>query len=104
MDVKQFLDDLMTQLDGAFAENTLKAYRSDFKHFANWAISNGLDPLPPKASDLAAYIADMSECQKSATIRRRLDIGSLQSWVDDVNPAELHIEESTPVWEVTAFN
>ena len=28
----------------------------------------------------------------------------LQSWVDNVNPAELHIEECTPVWEVTAFN
>jgi integrase len=28
----------------------------------------------------------------------------LQSWVDNVNPAELHIEEYTPVWEVTASN
>ena len=25
----------------------------------------------------------------------------LQSWVDNVNPAELQIEECTPVWEVT---
>ena len=79
MDVKLFLDNLMAQLDGAFAENTLKAYRSDFRHFANWAITNGLEPLPPKAEDLATYIADMSEFQKSATIRRRIDIGSLRT-------------------------
>ena len=45
MDVNLFLDDLMAQLEGAFADNTLKAYRGDFKHFANWAISKGLDPL-----------------------------------------------------------
>jgi integrase len=78
MDVKLFLDNLMAQLDGAFAENTLKAYRSDFKHFANWAITNGLEPLPPKAEDLATYITDMSEFQKSATIRRRIDtLGSI---------------------------
>lgn len=78
MNVEQFLDELMEQLDGAFADNTLKAYRGDFMHFANWAISNGLDPLPPKACDLAQYIKDMSVFQKSATIRRRIDtLGSL---------------------------
>ena len=78
MDVNLFLDDLMAQLDGAFADNTLKAYRGDFTQFANWAISKGLDPLPPKASDLALYIEEMSEIQKSATIRRRIDtIGAI---------------------------
>lgn len=78
MEVKRFLDNLMAQLEGAFAENTLKAYRSDFKHFANWAVSKGLDPLPPKAADLAQYIEDMTAFQKSATIRRRINtLGSI---------------------------
>ena len=78
MDVSLFLDELMAKLEGAFADNTLKAYRGDFKHFANWAISKGLDPLPPKAADLAMYIEEMSLFQKSATIRRRIDtLGSI---------------------------
>jgi site-specific recombinase XerD len=54
------IDDIFTKFDGAFAESTIKAYRSDFKQFNKWCVANGHAPLEVSAAHLADYIEYMS--------------------------------------------
>jgi site-specific recombinase XerD len=66
------LDDIFAKFDGAFAESTIKAYRSDLKQFNKWCLASGHAPLEISAAHLADYIGYMSERSASATIRRRI--------------------------------
>ena len=56
MDIQQILK----QLDGAFAKNTLRAYRSDFNDFNTWCNSQQLTPEHITSEDIAKYIVWMS--------------------------------------------
>ena len=47
---------LLQQLDGAFAENTLRAYRADFNDFTTWCKSQQLDPEQITSDQVADYI------------------------------------------------
>ena len=72
------IDELFARFDGAFAENTMRAYRSDFQHYQNWCRENAIRPLPAQAECLARYVDDLSLTLKSATIRRRINsLGTL---------------------------
>ena len=66
------LDELFKRFDGAYAENTLRAYRSDMNDFMQWCDRNDLqfDQLP--GEEMAHYVEHLSESRKTATIRRRL--------------------------------
>jgi site-specific recombinase XerD len=66
------IDKILKQFDGAFADNTIRAYRSDFKQFDLWCQSKGKQPIPTDADTLAQYVDEMSLTLKSATIRRRI--------------------------------
>ncbi len=66
------LDQLFKRFEGAFAENTLRAYRSDFQHFQKWCKSNRLDVTNVQPDEFADYIEFLSQTLKSATIRRRV--------------------------------
>ena len=67
------INDIFTKFDGAFAKNTIRAYRSDFIQYQNWCLQNKLDPIPATAEIVAMYIDYLSENNKSATIRRRIN-------------------------------
>jgi integrase len=54
------------------ADNTLKAYRSDWSDFALWCGKFGKQPLPATPNTVALYIADLSQTHKPATIQRRI--------------------------------
>jgi integrase len=54
-------------LDAALADNTLRAYRADLKHFIAWG---GVIPATPE--QLARYIAHHATTLASATLSRRL--------------------------------
>lgn len=56
----------------AKAENTLRAYRTDWAHFAAWCAAHGLDTLPAAPETIALYIADLAAAAKTSTITRRL--------------------------------
>lgn len=76
------LDRLIDQARGyaaaATAENTNKAYRADWKHFASWCRRKGADPLVPSPAVVGLYITDCVNPQDGSaalsvsTIRRRL--------------------------------
>ena len=67
------INDIFEKFDGAFAENTMRAYRSDFRHYQTWCENNDIPSLPAQAEILARYIDELSLSHKSATIRRRIN-------------------------------
>jgi site-specific recombinase XerD len=67
------IDDILAKFDGAFAENTIRAYRSDFIQYQTWCSQNKLKPIPATADTMAVYIDHLSNISKSATIRRRIN-------------------------------
>jgi integrase len=67
------IEELFSRFDGAFSENTLRAYRSDFKQYEAWCAKKRQPSLPATADRIAEYVDFMSTENKSATIRRRLN-------------------------------
>jgi integrase len=67
------IDDILAKFDGAFAKNTIRAYRSDFIQYQTWCFKNRLVPIPATADIMATYVDYLSENNKSATIRRRIN-------------------------------
>jgi hypothetical protein len=59
-------------IEQAKADNTRKAYRSDWQDFERWCRSEGVDALPATGEVLALYITYMAASRKVATIQRRL--------------------------------
>ena len=76
------LDRLVDQARGyaeaATAENTNKAYKADWKHFASWCRRKGVDTLVPSPAVIGLYISDCAKPQDGSpalsvsTIERRL--------------------------------
>ena len=64
--------DLFEHLQGAFAENTLRAYRADFKVFSAWCIGNEINPLNASATEVASFVEAQAQHRTTATIRRRI--------------------------------
>ena len=69
--------DLFSHLAGAYADNTLRAYRADFKVFKQWCDANQVDPLNSSPERVAEYVHYEAKAKSTATIRRR--IASLSS-------------------------
>lgn len=67
------IDEIFERFDGAFAENTIRAYRSDFKQYSKWCATKNVPPIPATADNLAMYVDELSHTCKSATIRRRVN-------------------------------
>jgi len=67
------IDDIFAKFDGAFAKNTIRAYRSDFMQYQTWCLENSLAPIPAAADTMSMYVDHLSENNKSATIRRRIN-------------------------------
>jgi site-specific recombinase XerD len=67
------IDKIFEKFDGASAENTLRAYRSDFQQYEAWCATNKQPSLPATAELIAKYVDFMATEHKSATIRRRIN-------------------------------
>ena len=67
------IDDIFAKFDGAFAKNTIRAYRSDFIQYQTWCLENSLTPIPATADTMSMYVDYLSGDNKSATIRRRIN-------------------------------
>jgi site-specific recombinase XerD len=81
------IDELLASFDGAFSDNTVRAYRSDWMHYESWCNANGMQTMPATAENLATYIKDMATTLKSSTIRRRIDsLSSIFSLSKNPNP------------------
>jgi site-specific recombinase XerD len=67
------IDDILAKFDGAFAKNTIRAYRSDFIQYQTWCSQNNIDSIPATAEAMAQYVDYLATIRKSATIRRRIN-------------------------------
>lgn len=76
------LDRLVDQARGyaqsATADNTAKAYATDWKQFSRWCRQKGTDPLPPSPQMIGLYLTDLADPKRKASaltvssIERRL--------------------------------
>ena len=83
------IDDIFAKFDGAFAKNTIRAYRSDFIQYQTWCFKNSLVPIPATADTMAMYVDYLSENNKSATIRRRINsLGTILKLSKNYDPTK----------------
>ena len=58
--------------EAGHADNTRRAYRTDWRAFTAWCRGRGLVPLPAAAATLALYLTDQADVLKVSTLQRRL--------------------------------
>jgi site-specific recombinase XerD len=81
------IDDSLAKFDGAFAKNTIRAYRSDFIQYQIWCSHNNIDSIPATADGMAQYVDYLATISKSATIRRRINsLGTVLKLSKHYNP------------------
>jgi hypothetical protein len=54
------------------AENTRRAYRSDWADFTGWYLHHGLSPLPATPETIALYLTDCAKGLKPSTVQHRM--------------------------------
>ena len=82
-------DEIFEKFDGASAENTIRAYRSDFGQYLKWCETKNISPIPATTDNLAMYVDDLSHTCKSATIRRRVNsLGTIFTLSKNPDPSK----------------
>ena len=71
-DLKSLELETLKNLKNSKADNTLRAYESDFRDFARFCKGNGFSSLPTEPRILALYITHLSVNSKYSTLKRRL--------------------------------
>jgi site-specific recombinase XerD len=89
---------LLLHIDGAYAPNTLRAYRSDMLEFIAYCDKTGACPLPAEPQAVAEFlIQTVTKGIKSSTIRRKVSsisaIHRLSSLDDPTKHSEVKITQ-----------
>ena len=71
-ELKSLHEDTLNNLKNSKSNNTLRAYKSDFKDFGAFCNSHGLKSLPTEPKVVAIYLTHLSKSSKVSTLRRRL--------------------------------
>ncbi len=71
-DVKSLEIETLKNLKNSKANNTLRAYQSDFKDFSLFCKKNGFISLPTQPKIIALYITNLSKTSKFSTLKRRI--------------------------------
>ena len=71
-DVKNLELETLKNLRSSKANNTLRAYKADFKDFALFCQNNGLQSMPSEPKVLTLYLTHLSKSSKYSTLKRRL--------------------------------
>ena len=71
-DVKSLEIETLKNLKKSKANNTLRAYQSDFRDFSGFCVKNGLSSLPTQPKIIALYITHLSKSSKFSTLKRRI--------------------------------
>ncbi len=71
-DLKSLHEATLNNLKSSKANNTLRAYKSDFKDFGAFCAKHGLSSLPSEPKIVSIYLTYLSKNSKISTIRRRL--------------------------------
>jgi hypothetical protein len=78
----------------ATAAATLRAYKADWTHFAQWCAAHDFVPVPAAPAVVGAYLASLANTHAPTTIRRRLSaLGKMHRFNDlPWNPAHRDIQ------------
>ncbi len=71
-DVKSLEIETLKNLKNSKANNTLRAYESDFRDFSAFCAKNGLSSMPTQPKIIALYITHLSKSSKFSTLKRRI--------------------------------
>ena len=72
-DIKALQEETLINLKSSKAQNTVRAYKSDFKDFGLFCVQNGFKSLPSDPKIISLYLTHLSTKEiKISTIKRRL--------------------------------
>ena len=71
-DIKSLYEETINNLKSSKANNTLKAYKSDFKDFGSFCAKHGFKSLPSEPKIVSLYLTNLSKNFKMSTLKRRL--------------------------------
>ena len=71
-DLKSLHEETLNNLKSSKANNTLRAYKSDFKDFCGFCAKHGFHSLPTEPKVVSLYLTHLSKNSKISTLRRRL--------------------------------
>jgi len=92
-DIKALQEETLLNLKSSKSDNTIRAYKSDFKDFSLFCIKNGFKPLPSEPKIVSLYLTSLSTKDiKISTLKRRLvSIGMVHKlkghYLDTKHPA-----------------
>ena len=71
-DIKLLHEATLNNLKSSKANNTLRAYKSDFKDFEIFCVKHSFKSLPTEPKIVSLYLTHLSKNSKISTLRRRL--------------------------------
>ena len=71
-DLKLLHEATLNNLKSSKANNTLRAYKSDFKDFSIFCTKHGFNSLPTEPKIVSLYLTHLSKKSKISTLKRRL--------------------------------
>jgi len=71
-DVKKLHEETLENLKSSKANNTLRAYKSDFKDFGIFCAKHGFNSMPTEPKVVSLYLTHLSANSKISTLRRRI--------------------------------
>ena len=71
-DIKSLEIETLKNLKNSKANNTLRAYQSDYRDFSLFCSKNGLSSMPTQPKIIALYITHLSKFSKFSTLKRRI--------------------------------
>ena len=71
-DIKTLELETIKNLKHSKANNTVRAYESDFRDFSLFCVKNGLKHLPTEPKILSLYLTHLSKTNKFSTLKRRI--------------------------------
>ena len=71
-DLKSLHEETLNNLKTSKSNNTLRAYKSDFKDFRGFCAKHGFNSLPTEPKVVSLYLTHLSKNSKISTLRRRL--------------------------------
>ena len=71
-DVKSLELETLKNLRSSKAQNTLRAYKADYRDFAAFCSKNGFKPMPSEPRIISLYLTNLSKFSKFSTLKRRL--------------------------------
>ena len=72
-DIKALEKETILNLQSSKANNTIRAYKSDFKDFGLFCVQNGFKPLPSEPKIVSLYLTHLAANDiKMSTLKRRL--------------------------------